>query len=609
MSEPTDDEVIALLADAPRRDVGAWFGSCAMIRLETGEKVRAPVANILQQRVFEHYEERQSLKKGCKILILKPRRKGASTCSNAVMYHHNRRHDETNGTIMADKDGTSDEIYEIYRTYAEYDIFEWNPDEAPMPERGRPGNSDEDIILPNTSTMGKETAGSANAGRGGTRQNANLTECAFFQATSQKKDPTLAFLPSVQAATKSHRGVIIADSTPNGPSGWFYEQCTMAKAGLGEWFLIFAAWFEFDTSLKEFEEPGEREAFEASMEIPENAWFEEERELRLYGGISPITLEHLNWRRMIIVDECGGSVKKFRQEYPSDSEECFQASSEKRFNEFQIKRCRDKLGSNQGNRFSMNYIEESKSVAVHPDPKGEVIVYEEPRVGCRYMASGDFCTGADQQIGGKESDPDYHSLKIWRDSYVDQSTGRHMNAKLVAHHRSRVDIDLAAMTLAAMSQYYGRCFIIPEVNNCGLEPTHLLCKLGFPVYQRSKRDETTQQLNKAYGWSTDPITRKTIIDHFAKRFRDGELDVFDEVTLDEYNVFVVNKTGKPEAMAGKHDDTVLSDCINVYNCPSLGTVLREPRRQHFTLRQLMRNPRLNMPDGYARGGLSKRKRR
>lgn len=609
MSDPNEEEVLSMLADAPRHDVGAWFSTCAMIRLETGEKVRAPKPNILQTRVFDYYESCQSAKKGCKILILKPRRKGASTCSSAVMYHHNRRHKETNGTIMADKDGTSDEIYEIYRTMAENDIFGWDTESEPMAPRGRPGNSDEDLILPGGSTWGKETAGSSNAGRGGTRQNANLTECAFFQKSSDKtsKDPTLAFLPSVQAATKSHRGVIIADSTPNGPAGWFYDQCTLAKKGLGDWKLIFAAWMEFETSTKAFDSEEERQAFKESIGLPENEWFEEEREMRLYGHIAPITLEHLNWRRMIIVDECGGSVTKFRQEYPSDMEECFQASAEKRFNEFQIKRCRDLLGQNQPTRVSMTYHDDSKSVSVFPDPKGEVMIYEQPRMGCRYLASGDFCTGADQQIGGKESDPDYHSLKIWRDAYLDVSTGRWRNAKLAAHHHSRLDIDLAAHVLAAMSQYYGRCFVVPEVNNCGLEPTHILLDLGFPVYQRSKRDDTTQQLNKAYGWMTDKVTRKTIIDHFAKDWRDGKYDVFDKVTLDEYDSFVTDKTGTPKALAGKHDDTVLSDCINLYNLPSLGTVLREPRRRVYSMRQLMKNPKLGMPDGYARGGLKRHK--
>jgi len=516
---------------------------------------------------------------------------------------------------MADKDGTSDEIFEIYRTIAEEDQFDWHPDKdyPPLASRSKPGNTDTDIKLPCGSTYGKETAGSSNAGRGGTRQALNLTECAHY--TGKEKDPTLALLPSCEVAQDqtTNRGVIIADSTPNGPKGWFYDTCKAAANGQGDWHFIFAAWYEFENSKRPFRDDAEREAFEASIDLPENAWYEERRELRLYGGgehnYETITLEHLHWRRNTINNVCGNSVRKFRQEYPSDWEECFQASAEKRFNEFHTKRCRDAMPSNLPQRVTMNYDREAKQVSVFPDPRGEVLIYEQPRMGCRYLASGDFSTGKDQQIGGGDSDPDYHSLKIWRDAYLDRSTGRWMNKKMVACHRSRLEVDLAAAVLAAMSQYYGRCFVVPEVNNCGQAPTNLLVEMGFSVYQRTKRDETTQQVNQAYGWKTDAITRKTIIDHFAKEWREGLLDTFDETDLSEIDTFVTDKNGHPAALAGKHDDTVLSNCINVYNLPSLGTTYRGAVRKSFALDQMGARPSLMSPDGYFRGGLDEKRRR
>jgi len=595
--------------ELPRKNVKAHFSSHAVIRLEDGTKVHGPKPNILQNRVFEHYELCQKENRGCMIIILKPRRKGASTGSQDVMYCHAQRHKGVNGTIMADKDGTSDEIYEIFRTIAEEDTFEWHPDEeySALPARGKPGNTDEDIELPCGSKYGKETAGSSNAGRGGTRQYLNLTECAWY--TGKEKDPTLALLPSCEVAMRqdTNRGVIIADSTPNGPKGWFYKTCMLAKKGQGDWKLIFAAWYEFENSVRMFSSHEERQAFIDSIDDPENAWLEERRELRLYGGgehnFEKITPEHLYWRRQTIFTFCDGSVTKFRQEYPSDPDECFQASAEKRFNEFHTKRCRDMMPSNLPTRYSMNYMEADRMVSVYPDPKGEVLVYEQPKYGCKYLASGDFCTGADQQVGGRESDPDWHSLKIWRDGYFDPSSRRWVNAKMVCSYRSRVDIDLAAHQLAAMSQYYGRCFVLTEVNNCGLEPTHILRDLGFSLYERTGRDPTTNQKKQALGWNTNEVTRKTIVDHFAKLWREGKLDTFDKTDLEEIDNFVTNKAGRPEALEGKHDDTVLSNCMNVFNLSTMGTIYRGPKRKGYTLEQLMSDPTLMVPDGYRRGGL------
>lgn len=612
MSDESQNE-IEMLAQLPRYSVEAWFASYAVISDDDGNEVRGPKPNILQTRMFDHYEECQAHNRGCMMVILKPRRKGASTAAESIMYHHGRRHTGTKGTIMGDKEGTSDEIFDIYRLYAERDTFDWGRDkdgkpyDIGLPPFGKTGNTSEDIILSCGTKMGKETAGSQNAGRGGTRQMLNLTECAHYQG--KEKNPTLALLPSCKAARRSRRGVIVADSTPNGPKGWFYKTCTNAAAGKGNWKLIFAAWYEFDDSRTAFADEQEKEAFIKSMDDPENAWLEERRELRLYGGgennFAIITPEHLKWRRETIIDECEVSVSQFRQEYPSDPEECFQASAEKYFNEYQIKRCRDRAPSFLPTRYSMVYDEHEKSVSAHPDQQGDVKIFEPPKFGCRYIACGDFCTGQDQQIGGQESDPDYHSLQIWREGYYDQGDcGKWRNDMLVAHHRSRLDADLAAMILAAMSQFYGRCFIIPEVNNCGREPTRILCNLGFNVFQRTKTDQKTGEINKAYGWDTNELTRRTILDAFVKPWREGKIDIYDIEVLDELSTFVRNKNGRLEGMAGKHDDTVLSSVIGHFNLNGMATLLRDrTRNKRYTLRQLQRNPRLMVPDGYKRGPL------
>ena len=73
-------------------------------------------------RIIESVEERDP----CKMIILKPRQKGASTCAQALTYHHMRKHENLTGSLMGDISGTSDKVFEIYRRYAENDLFPWD---------------------------------------------------------------------------------------------------------------------------------------------------------------------------------------------------------------------------------------------------------------------------------------------------------------------------------------------------------------------------------------------------------------------------------------------------------------------------------------------------
>ena len=121
------------------------------------------------------------------MIILKPRQKGASTCAQALTYHHMRKHENLSGSLMGDISGTSDKVFEIYRRYAENDMFPWDESGGSIAD----GGSLADLIkLQSKSNYGKETAGSKNAGRSGTIQVGNMTEVAFWPM-QEKETPHL----------------------------------------------------------------------------------------------------------------------------------------------------------------------------------------------------------------------------------------------------------------------------------------------------------------------------------------------------------------------------------------------------------------------------------
>jgi hypothetical protein len=582
------------LLRAATLDAEWWLKQCAQIRTKSGKLIGARTdqplkPNHLQLKVLEHYRECQLAQKPCLIMILKPRQKGASTIAEAVIYHHLRRYPGLNGSLMGDIAATSDKVFEMFRRYYEGDQYPWNqgPIDADL-------NLGDEITLPNGSKWYKETAGSTNAGRSGTIQVAHMEEVAFYQQTVNK-DPTTAYLGSFYKDGPMSLG--FATSTANGASGWFYDTWNTNNA----WKKIFAAWFEFDDSQRPFYSDDERKRFEDSLDE------DELDERKLYN----VTLEQLNWRRHIINTDYRGDAAKFRQEMPSDPETCFLLSSRPRFYMPAIKGMLAACGTNDQRQRGNLVIQGSHSAIWLPDSGGSVQRLEEPIIGCRYIVSADTCTGQDQQIGGKTQDPDWHDVQVWRQGYIDPGTQEWRNPMLVAWHKSQVDTDVLAEIIAGLSFYYGKCMTVPEVNGMGgLHIVKLLVKYGVPVFRRkphtnSTKRKTEEEELEAYGWSTDQLTRKWIIDALVPLIRQEKVDIYFKEVLEQFRTFIVSEHGKSEAMPGKHDDSVIAAAIALYNIGA-ATEYKLARVRGVDLMRLARDPRYMAPDGFRRKVLGAR---
>ncbi len=565
-------------------DTEWWLKRCAQIRKKDGSIEAAVKPNRLQIRVLDYYRECQLQKKPCLIMILKPRQKGASTIAEAVIYHHMRRYPGLNGALMGDIAATSDKVFEMFRRYYEGDKYPWNQG-AINPDT----NLGDEITLPNGSKWSKETAGSTNAGRSGTVQVAHMDEVAFFQ-TTVSKDPTTAFLGSFYKDGPMSLG--FATSTANGASGWFYNTWHTKD---NAWHKIFAAWFEFDDSQLPFANDEERSAFEASLNE------EEIQEQALYK----VTLEQLKWRRHIINTDYEGDSAKFRQEMPSNDTECFMLSSRPRFERKSIKNLEAEAATNDYSERGNLAVQGDKSAIWMKDRLGgSVKRFEEPIIGCRYIVSVDTCTGEDQQIAGHTADPDWHDVQVWRQGYTDPGTNTYRRPKLVARHKSRLDTDVLAEIIAGMSFYYGRCLCVPEVNGMGgLHIVKMLLKYGVPVFRRkpntAQKKLTEKEELEAYGWSTDKLTKKWIVDAAVPLIRNEAVEIHDTEVLEQFQNFVITANGSSEAMPGKHDDAVIAACIGLYNIGA-ATEFKLPKVRGVDLMRLARDPRYMTPDGFRR---------
>lgn len=572
-----------------RIDPEIWFSTFGVIKDKRGKDIK-PKPNTLQKRMFAHYRKCQIEDKPCKMIILKPRQKGASTCAQALTYHHMRKHENLSGSLMGDISGTSDKVFEIYRRYAEYDHFPWTEEGGSLADGG---NLADLIKLKSKSAYGKETAGSKNAGRSGTIQVGNMTEVAFWPMQGER-DPALGYLQSLYDG--DNVSLVVADSTPNGPNGWFYRTWVQDN----EWAKIFAAWFEFDDSVIPFNSDSERQDFKETMTE------DEKEEMERFD----VNLEQLHWRRRVLQDKCNGDLSKFRQEYPSDPEECFLMSSRPRFHVGNLDKMVKASTDLKPKMGTMSVQTDGKTANFKPDRLGNWKIYEEPEYDSKYLISVDTCTGEDQQMQGLAADPDFHSVQVWKASYEDWHGNWHV-PRLVALHHSRLDIGVLAQEIEGAARWYGDAFIIPEVNNSGLALLKYLLEAGLSVYRRRRYNDSSGMVEKSFGWSTDKVTRKTVIDHMAAELLEENFDIPDPDVLKEMKTFVINDKGKPEAAPGHHDDHVLAAAIALYNIDSAST-FKAPKKKKITNRMLHKNPGLMCPDGFMRvplGALKKNYKR
>ena len=565
------------LEDLIRIDPEVWFSTFAVIKDKRGKDIK-PKANTLQKRMFAHYRKCQLEDIPCKMIILKPRQKGASTCAQALTYHHMRKHESLSGSLMGDISGTSDKVFEIYRRYAENDLFPWDESGGSLAEGG---NMVDLIKLKSTSAYGKETAGSKNAGRSGTIQVGNMTEVAFWPMQGER-DPALGYLQSLY--DEDNISLVVADSTPNGPAGWFYRTWVQDN----EWAKIFAAWFEFEDSVIPFKSDDELQDFKNTLTT------DEESEMERFD----VTWENMHWRRRVLQDKCNGDISKFRQEYPSDPEECFLMSSRPRFHTSNLSLMTKAAELEKPNVGTVGVHPDGKHASFKPDRAGNWVIYDEPEYDSRYLVSVDTCTGEDQQLQGLAADPDYHSVQVWRGPFEDHR-GIWRVPKMVALHHSRMDIGVLAQEVEAITRWYGNAFVIPEINNSGLALLKYLLESGLSVYRRRKFNDAMGMVEKSFGWSTDKITRKTIIDHMAAELVEQNFYIPDLGILKELKTFVINDKGKPTAAPGHHDDHVLAAAIALYNIDT-ATAFKAPRKKNISNAMLRKNPGLMCPDGFSR---------
>lgn len=560
-----------------RSDPVVWMETCSTILNRAGRLI-TPVTNSFQRRVVAIYRYCREKQIPCRIIILKPRRKGSSTVSLGIGYTHLRNH-LGNGAVLGDDLGTTSKLMECWDRYVETDRF---PSWGNTPSQTKREFS-------HGSKVDEETANDPRAGMGGDIHFLLASEAAHYRSRG-KTSGEYVMQSIMNSVPDLPDTVVIMESTPNGAQGVFYQSWQAAvefedfKAGkVGNGYIrVFAPWFEFEDSVAALA-PGEAESIMASLD--NESRYQGEREfVALYG----VTAANLKWRRQIIDSPaCNGDPRKFMQEYPSDPVTCFLTSGNARFDSDGITKLISACDLFPPPKYGILEMPERAEAPVFIETsraEAWLRVWEKPAETRRYIGAADFMTG--EQVVGSRRESDCHAWGFGRTHRTDTDNTDH-DAMLVAatmpDDRTR-DLDIVAERIALTAKWYGGCPVAPEVNNShGI--VELLRGHGCNVWCRKKAGVGKTVF--VPGIQTTTGSKRQMIGELAAMIREQELDVRCPRALAELRTFITHPDGGEAAADGEHDDWVMFLAFLAHVLPAAATY--EPLETKLAREQRRRN--------------------
>lgn len=342
---------------------------------------------------------------------------------------------------------------------------------------------------------GASEASASKKGRGGTVNRLHISEAAFFERAEDTFNSLMESVPREGSE-------VVNESTPNGASGFYYEQWRASVEGRSGYTPHFFPWWHHP---------------EYRLPLDEGETFEPETSLEsqlLDKGVPP---ECLNWYRWKVRDK-GGNADLVAQEFPSDPDTCFLVSGR--------------------TFFDIKLISESIGTATDPiavEDHDCLHIWAYPRRGSEYVISADPAEGG----GGDPS-----AALVY-----ERGTGAHV----ATLHGQFIPWDLAAK-LAILGKRYNSAQLVPERNNHG----HAVIQ---SLQRKHRYPHIYRHTDGKLGWLTNEPSRALMLDELDAAHRRKSWKTQDRLVLAQMRTFIVGATGKPAAAPGEHDDLIMAAAI------------------------------------------------
>ncbi len=552
------------------------------------------------QRLFVSRLEQLRLQgRPIRLVLLKARQWGGSTTSQLYMAWLQLMHcTGLNSLIIAHQGTASDEIKDMFdrmiRQYPARLLHEqgekYSDGEKKIVTVGRSGAT---FRVPQRNCKIKiGTAERPDSCRGGDYNLVHLSEVGLWKATAGKKPEDIVRSACAGVLYKPLT-MIVYESTANGVGNFFHREYVAARDNPRSQFrAMFVSWFDIEQNSLPFASEKEKDEFALSLyegreSTVEPSDREESGAYLWWLWEKGATLEGINW--YVTERAKHSSHGSMAAECPSDDTEAFVNSGASVFDKYKVEAlrgaCRHPLHKGEVHGYvdsPVPGIEASvvlRDLHFEPDPQGNLSVWSLPDAAGHVLPSETVITGrylTVVDVGGRSDKADWSVIVVF-DRLLMLDGGR---PSVVAQWYGHCDIDILAWKAAQIAAFYDESLLVIESNTLetrdrdrmvdGDQSRFILNQISrvYPnLYARRQSDEDIRLgLPRKYGFHTNVSTKPMIISSLVKMVREHLYTERDERCLNEYLVYERKANGSYGAIAGEHDDLLMTRAIGLHIC-------------------------------------------
>jgi hypothetical protein len=519
-------------------------------------KLRPLTFNLAQRTVHDRITRQLKETGHVRAIILKARQEGVSTYSAARFFRRANLWSFQNCVVIADKKDRASKIFGMYERMDKYIPEEWR-------EPKEHYRATQKLFYENGSRVSVETANDVNAGRADTIHALHATELPLWE---NAEDVWVA----MSASIPDKGSEIIIEATAQGVGNLFHNMWLDAVAGEIDYVPIFLPWWIHEEYAAEVT-PEQEKALRATL----TSWEEKALDVGLEweGGVHRLSIGNIAWRRATIRNKYRGDERKFQQEYPATADEAFLTSGNPFFDPDALNRYID---SARPAPERVNLVYSGDAFYPMRAEQGSLRIWEHPRPDGHYVIGADTATG--RQVKARQTFSEAQGEDGGKD-FCCADVFDVVSRSFVAQLHGPMAPEVFADQLAMLGRYYSNVgmpddparrrpsLIAVEMNHASGETVNRILKDDYAyrnLYYHRVVNKRMNKITQELGWHTNVTNRQQMLDDLAQALRENQVHLPNPDALREFSTFVRNeKTGKPEASEGTHDDRVISAAISL----------------------------------------------
>ena len=567
-----------------RYDFPFWAAFYVYIKCKGGGEDVLFKLNRPQRRLVERLERMREARKPIRLILLKARQWGGSTCIQIYFAWLQLVHNVgLNSLIVGHVKDASTEVkdmfdrmlkaYPVGMLYKQGEIYDDNE-----PKLVGVGGAQNIQRIPQRNCKIKiGTAEKPDSARGGDYNLVHCTEVGLWK-TTEGKTPQQIVRSACSGILLRPNTAIVYESTANGTGNFFQIEYDAAKAGQSQFDFLFISWFEIEQYAAHVDDIVEFATWLWKNKDNKNTDSNREESGQYLWWLweQGATLEAIWWyiqERAKYTDH--GDMAS---EYPSDDVEAFVHSGARVFDKYKVEALKKTCKPPKfiGDVYAKGDEGEDALVRLRfsEDGQGQLWIWSLPDTSPDEIITDRYVTVVD--IGGRSHKADY-SVILVIDRLNQMDGGK---PTVVAQWYGHIDMDKLAWKSAQIAAFYDNSLLVIESNTLethdkerqvdGDQSLYILNQIKdvYPnLYERAQSDEEIRdQVPKKYGYHTNIATKPKLVSTLTKVIRDGLYVERDKRCLDEYLTYEKKKNGGWGAITGKHDDLLMTRAIGLQIC-------------------------------------------